>query len=154
MKHVQTINSILEIQNAVVDALKQNVFFAKSKIELLSENAMDIDFQISKAIGGLGIVGVVQTPHLEFVGKDDDGHPVWQISEFQIVFTEIPTTNRSRADASTALDAALIAAETVNEEIPDATLVDIIQSDVQGMVNVVAQFKVSVQFGYKRTELN
>lgn len=153
MTHIQRINSIMEVQQAVADALKKNVYFTRAGIEILCENALDIDFTINKAISSLGIVGVIQTPHFEFYGLDNDRHPVWVIQEFQMVFSEIPVTNRSRAGASTALDAALIAAETVNDEIPGCSLVDIIQTDVQNIVSVVATFKCSVQFGYARHEL-
>lgn len=152
MTKVQRINSIQEVQDEIKKRLTDNVYFERAKVTVLSENALDIDYMITKSLGTLGICCVVQTPRFEFIGKDDDRHPVWSIPEFQIVITEQPTINRSRAGASTALDAALIAAESLNE-IPDIGLVGIQQTDIQGLVTVVVTFSTSVQFGYARQDL-
>lgn len=131
----------------------QNVYFRAAKIEVLTENAAQIDFLIKNAIGKLGIVCVVQTPAFDFIGKDDDGHPVWEMPEASIVISEIPTTNRSRAGASTALDAALQAAESLNELGEGISLEEIRQVENQGIVSVFVTFKTVCRFCYQRQDL-
>lgn len=153
MDIVQRINSINEIQDAIKEALEKNVYFAKSKIQVVTENSAQIDYMIKNAIGKLGIVCVVQTPKLDFYGKDEDGHPVWQITEATVVVSEIPTVNRGRADASTALDAALIAAETLNELGDAISLNSINQMENQGVVSVFLSFKTTAHFTYARTDV-
>jgi len=98
-------------------------------------------------------VCVVQTPAFDFIGKDDDGHPVWEMPEASIVISEIPTTNRSRAGASTALDAALQAAESLNELGEGISLEEIRQVENQGIVSVFVTFKTTARFTYARQDL-
>lgn len=150
---IQKVNSVQEIQDAIKEALMQNVYFRAAKIEVLTENAAQIDFLIKNAIGKLGIVCVVQTPAFDFIGKDDDGHPVWEMPEASIVISEIPTTNRSRAGASTALDAALQAAESLNELGEGISLEEIRQVENQGIVSVFVTFKTVCRFCYQRQDL-
>ena len=96
MNIVQKINSIQEVQDAIKEALMQNVYFRAAKIEVLTENAAQIDYLIKNAIGKLGIVCVVQTPAFDFIGKDDDGHPVWEMPEASIVISEIRDTHHQQ----------------------------------------------------------
>lgn len=154
MEIIQKINSIQEVQDAIVNKLKENVFYSRTSIPVFSENSAQIEYLIKNAISKLGVCCVVQTPTLEFYGKDKDGHPVWQIPEFSIVISEIPTTNRSRAGASTALDAALIAAETVNELGSEIALNSINQMENNGVISVFVSFKSSILFGYARNDLD
>lgn len=143
----------MEIQEAIKQALDNNVYFKAAKIEVICENAAQIDYLIKNAIGKLGIVCVVQTPAFDFLGRGDDGHPVWEMPEASIVISEIPTTNRSRAGASTALDAALQAAEAINELGADIALEQIRQVENQGIVSVFVTFKTSCRFGYAKQTL-
>ena len=154
MEIIQKINSIQEVQDAIVNKLKENVFYSRASIPVFSENSAQIEFLIKNAISKLGVCCVVQTPTLDFYGKDKDGHPVWQIPEFTIDISEIPTTNRSRAGASTALDAALIAAETVNELGSEIALNSINQMENNGVISVFVSFKSSILFGYARNDLD
>ena len=154
MEIIQKINSIQEVQDAIVNKLKENVFYSRASIPVFSENSAQIEYLIKNAISKLGVCCVVQTPTLDFYGKDKDGHPVWQIPEFTIVISEIPTTNRSRAGASTALDAALIAAETVNELESEIALNSINHMENNGVISVFVSFKSSILFGYARTDLD
>lgn len=154
MEIIQKINSIQEVQDAIVNKLKENVFYSRASIPVFSENSAQIEYLIKNAISKLGVCCVVQTPTLDFYGKDKDGHPVWQIPEFTIVISEIPTTNRSRAGASTALDAALIAAETVNELGSEIALNSINQLENNGVISVFVSFKSSILFGYTRNDLD
>jgi len=153
MDVTQRINSIQEIQDAIKQQLEKNVYFANAKIQVVSENAAQIDFIIKNAIGKLGIVCVVQTPTFDFIGKDEDGHPVWSMPEATIVVSEIPTINRARAGASTALDAALQAAESLNELGSNIVLKSINQVENQGVVSVFVTFETSARFKYFRNDL-
>lgn len=152
MEVIQKINSIQEVQDAFKEQLEQNVFFKTASIPVLTENSAQIEFLIKSAIGKLGIVCVVQTPTFDFYGKTSDGHPVWQLSEVTIAVSEIPTVNRARAGASTALDAALQAAESINELGSDVVLQRINQIENQGIVSVFVTFKTSAHFCYERQE--
>lgn len=153
MNIVQKINSIQEVQDAFKEALLANTYFQKAKIEVLTENAAQIDYLIKNAIGKLGIVCVIQTPSLNYIGKTEDDHPVWEITEGSIVISEIPTVNRSRAGASTALDAALQAAESLNELGAEVALDQIYQVENQGVVSVFVTFKSTARFTYERQDL-
>ncbi len=153
MDIVQRIESIMDVQEAIKKVLEENVYFKKTKIPVLCENAAQIDFMIKNAIGKLGIVCVVQTPSFTFMGKDEDGHPVWEMPEASIVISEIPTVNRSRAGASTALDAALQAAEAINEVGGTLVLNKINQIENSGVVSVFVSLKTSARFTYFRNDL-
>ena len=154
METTQRINSIQEIQDAIKAVLEKNTYFKKSQIQVISENAAQIDFLIKNAIGKLGIVCVVQTPTFDFMGKDENGHPVWNMPEATIVISEIPTVNRARAGASTALDAALNAAESLNELGSGVALKQIYQMENQGVVSVFVTFETCAHFTYFRNDLN
>lgn len=153
MDKAQRINSVTEIQNAIKEALEKNVYFKRAKITVLSENAADISFQIKNSIGKLGIVCVVQTPTFQFLGKDDEGHPVWEMPAATVVVSEIPTVNRSRAGSSTALDAALNAAESIHELGGEVVLERIDQMENNGVVSVFVSFKTAARFTYFRNDL-
>ena len=153
MEITQRINSIQEIQDAIKEALEQNVYFQKTKIPVLCENSAQIDYLIKNAIGKLGIVCVIQTPTFEFMGKDSEAHPVWNMPEATLVISEIPTVNRSRAGASTALDAALQAAESLNELGSGIVLKNIYQMENQGVVSVFVTFETNAHFTYARQDI-
>ena len=153
MEVIQKIHSIQEIQDAIKAQIEQNVFFKRASIPVIPENAAQIEFLIKNAIGKLGIVCVVQTPTFEFLGKDEEGHPVWTMPEATIVISEIPTVNRARAGAGTALDAALQAAEALNELGSSIVLKQIYQMENQGVVSVFVTFETSAHFCYDRKDL-
>lgn len=153
MEVIQKIHSIQEIQDAIKAQIEQNVFFKRASIPVLTENSAQIEFLIKSAIGKLGIVCVVQTPTFEYYGKDQEGHPVWTMPEATLVISEIPTTNRSRAGAGTALDAALQAAESLNELGSGIVLKQIYQMETQGVVSVFVTFETSAHFCYDRKDL-
>ena len=153
MDIVQRISSIQEVQEAIKKALEVNVYFKRHSIPVICENSAQIDYLIKNAIGKLGIVCVVQTPTFDYMGKAEDGHPVWEMPEASIVVSEIPTTNRSRAGASTALDAALNAAEAINELGSSVALEQIYQMENQGVVSVFVTFKTMCRFCYAKQTL-
>ena len=152
IQEAQRINGILDIQNAVVSSITSNTYFARAKIPVIPENALDIVTQIRSSLGKLGIVGMVMTPRMQFQGKDKLGHPVWRLEEIQAAFAEIPTTNRGRANASTALDAALEAAESLHEA--GLLLKDIQQTERAGYVIVTVTCTASAYFCYQRVDKN
>lgn len=154
MNIVQKIHSINEVQEAIKSALEDNVFFARHKVPVIIENAAQIEYLIKNALGKLGAVCVVQTPIFQFIGKDEDGHPVWEMPEASIVISEIPTTNRGRAGSATALDCALNAAEALNEAFGSAMVLENInQTENNGVVSVFVSFKTSAHFTYERQDL-
>lgn len=148
---VQRVSSIQEVQDAVVQGLMEDVYFAKTKIPVLAENALDIVSSIRSALGRLGIVVVVQTPRLHCSGTAADGHPVWTIDEYQVLVTEMPTTNRGRAGASTALDTALHVAEVLHEM--HLSVRDIEQTEEAGYVIVSVTATATAFFAYRRQDL-
>lgn len=154
MNIIQKINSINEVQDAIKEALEANVFFARHKVPVIIENAAQIEYLIKNALGKLGAVCVVQTPTFEFIGKADDGHPIWEMTEASVVISEIPTTNRSRAGSATALDCALNAAEALNEAFGSAMVLENInQTENNGVVSVFVSFKTFARFCYAREDL-
>lgn len=146
----QTVDGILDIQRAVCQAVLKNDFFARSRIQVIPEDALDVVTGIRTAVGRLGIVGVVMTPDLSYQGRSPDGHPVWKLEEIQVAFIETPVTNRGRANASTALDAALVAAETLHEE--GLLLKGIRQAEEEGHVVATVSCTASALFRYARTD--
>ena len=74
--------------------------------------------------------------------------------EGTIVISEIPTVNRGRAGASTALDAALQAAEALHELGSNIVLKQIYQMENQGVVSVFVTFETSAHFIYERKNLS
>ena len=154
MEVIQKIHSIQEVQDAIKEQVENNVFFKRASIPVITENSAQIDFLIKNAIGKLGVVCVVQTPTFEFYGKDEKGHPVWNMPEATLVISEIPTVNRARAGSGTALDAALQAAEALNELGSGIVLKNIYQMENQGVVSVFVTFETSAHFCYERKDLD
>lgn len=143
-----SITSISEIQNAVKTELEKNTYFVEHGCNILIENAKDIEFQIKNAMGGLGIVATVATPTLTYRGdySDTEGKsPYWEVTSLNVVIVENPTLNRGRANYTTALDAALQVAETLNP-IPEICNSTISQSTNGGLVVVSVALKTNIVF--------
>ena len=144
-----TIKSISDIQVAVKAELEKNTYFVTHGCNILIENAKDIEFQIKNAMGSLGIVATVATPSLTYRGDYSDGSsksPYWEINSLNVVIVENPTLNRGRANYTTALDAALQVAETLNE-IPEICNSTISQTTNGGLVVVSVSLKTNIVFG-------
>ena len=87
---------------------------ALSSCPFVSENARDIEYEIKKALGKQGIVGLVMTPKARFLGRAGDVGNAWQC-ELEIDVVESPTVNRGRPLSAycTGEDAALMAVEAL-----------------------------------------
>lgn len=151
---MDTIKSISDIQLEVKAELEKNTYFVVHGCDILIENAKDIEFQIKNAMGSCGIVATVATPSLAYRGDYFDGSeksPYWEMNSMSVVIVENPTLNRGRANYTTALDAALQVAETLNC-IPNICNSTITQSTSGGLVVVSVTFKTNVVFALERTE--
>lgn len=151
-----TIKSISDIQLAVKAELEKNTYFVTHGVDILIENAKDIEFQIKNAMGACGTVATVATPSLTYRGDYSDGtnkSPYWEMTNLNIVIVESPTLNRGRANYSTALDTALQVAETLNE-IPEVCNSTISQTTTSGLVVVTVSIKTNIIFALEKEEQN
>lgn len=149
---MNSITSISELQLAVKAELEKNTYFVTHGCNILIENAKDIEFQIKNAMGSLGIVATVATPTLTYRGdySDSEGKsPYWEITSLNVVIVENPTLNRGRANYTTALDAALQVAETLNC-IPEICNSTITQSTNGGLVVVSVTLKTNIVFALEK----
>lgn len=149
---LEEIKSISEIQDAIKDVLKQNMFFEIHDVTILCENAKDIDYEIKSAISRLGILATVNTPDLTFIGKYENKEPAWKMNGIEITIAEIPITNRGRANYATALDTGLQVGETLNE-LDNLNLVGIQQSEMNGYLLVTVTFDSNIIFRYDKTQV-
>lgn len=64
-------------------------------ITILSEDQKDIEYEIKNALGKQGIVTVVMTPTMSYIGHDGK-YLVWQVDELTIMTTEYVPVNRAK----------------------------------------------------------
>lgn len=151
---METIKSISDIQLAVKAELEKNTYFVTHGCDILIENAKDIDFQIKNAMTACGIAATVATPSLTYRGDYSDGtekSPYWVMDALNVVIVENPTLNRGRANYTTALDAALQVAETLNL-LPGICNSTISQTTNGGLVVVNVSLKTNIVFALKKVE--
>lgn len=144
-----TITSISDIQIAVKAELEKNTYFITHGCDILIENAKEIEYQIKNAMGACGIVATVATPSLTYRGDysgTNGKQPYWEVNSLNVVIVENPTLNRGRANYTTALDAALQVAETLNS-IPEILNATITQTTNGGLVVVSVSLKTNIVFG-------
>ena len=149
-----TISTISDIQLATKEELEKNSYFVTHGCPILIENAKDIEYQIKSSMSACGITATVSTPSLTYRGDYSDGtskSPYWEVNSLSIVIVENPTLNRGRANYTTALDAALQVAETLNP-IPNICNGTITQSVQGGLVVVTVNFKTNIVFSIEREE--
>lgn len=82
-----------DIQQKVVDILKDDEWFSDRGITILSENILDIDFQIKNALGKQGCVIVVTTMQSTYVGHDGMVEE-WQVDNLEVDCVENPIVHR------------------------------------------------------------
>jgi hypothetical protein len=79
-----------------------------SACPFLVENRRDIDFEIKKALGREGIVGLVMTPKATYAGAYMDVGIAWQVDQLEVDVVENVTVNRGKKDGYvTGQDAAM-----------------------------------------------
>lgn len=82
-----------DIQSKVVDILKDDEWFSERGITILSENILDIDFQIKNALGKQGCVIVVTTMQATYNGHDGMVEE-WQVDNLEVDVVENPIVHR------------------------------------------------------------
>ena len=148
---MNTIKSISDIQLAVKAELEKNTYFVTHGVNILVENAKDIEYQIKSAMASLGITATVATPSLTYKGDVVPNQtPCWEINALNVVIVENPTLNRGRANYSTALDSALQVALTLNK-IPTVGVSSITQTTQGGLVVVTVSAKTNLNFALQET---
>lgn len=140
--------SVSELQIEVKKELEKNTYFVTHGCPIMIENAKDIEFQIKNAMSACGISATVSTPSLTYRGDYADTNeksPYWEVDSINVVIVENPTLNRGRANYTTALDAALQVAETLNP-LPGICNSTISQSTAGGLVVVSVALKTNIVF--------
>ena len=82
-----------DIQQKVVDILKADEWFSERGITILSENLLDIDFQIKNALCKQGCVVVVTTMQATYNGHDGMVEE-WQVDNLEVDCVENPIVHR------------------------------------------------------------
>ena len=83
-------NLARNLQNIVRDYISEKM----PDIKVLSEDSKDIEFEIKNALGKQGLVTVVMTPKMTYIGHDGTNQ-AWQVDELTILTTEFVATNRA-----------------------------------------------------------
>ena len=76
-------NLARNLQNIVRDYISEKM----PDIKILSEDSKDIEFEIKNALGKQGLVTVVMTPSMNYIGHDG-ANQVWQVDDLTIMTTE------------------------------------------------------------------
>ena len=82
-----------DIQQKVVDILQSDDWFSQRGITILSENLLDIDFQIKNALCKQGCVVVVTTMQATYAGHDGMVEE-WQVDNLEVDCVENPIVHR------------------------------------------------------------
>lgn len=90
-------NILEEVQKYVADKLNLDSQLS-GNCAFLVENMKEIDYEIKKALGKQGIVGLVMTPKAVYQGKYEDLFHAWQLDELEIDIVENPIVNRGKKD--------------------------------------------------------
>ena len=106
-------NKAEAVQQEIADLIKADAYLANRQVEAVAENRLDVDSQITAALGKVGICATVLTPAIDFMGTDDEGNLVGEISELIISIAEAPG-NRELPDTCTGLDAGIRIAQMLH----------------------------------------
>lgn len=143
MATVQDLDYISALQQELADTITADSWCVSHGLKCYPENRGDIDFLIESAIDKLGIVAIVTTPELEYMGKNADGN-VWSIPSLQIAVSEISVTNRSRANFATVLTTATRIAKILNGSALIALTIK--QSEAGGIITAILTCRTLYQF--------
>ena len=83
-----------ELQKDVADILTNSEFYKSLALTVLTEDLLDIDYQIKNALGKQGLVVVVNTLQASYLGHDGMVG-AWQIDNLEIDVVENPTVWRA-----------------------------------------------------------
>lgn len=139
-------NLAREVQNKVCDYLK-----SKIDTNILVEDQRDIEFEIKNALGKQGVVTIVMTPKMTYIGHDGK-YQAWQIDELTIMTTEYVNINRAKNKSSwqSGFDIAFEINKHLagpNAEIGFGTFcpIDIEQGEDNGLLVTKSRFSCTVQ---------
>ena len=140
-------NLARNLQNIVRDYISEKM----PDIKILSEDSKDVEFEIKNALGKQGLVTVVMTPKMTYIGHDGKDI-VWQVDELTILTTEFVATNRASNKQSfvTGFDIAF----QINDILagPNAEIgfgrfcpIDIEQGEDNGLLVTKSRFSCTIQ---------
>lgn len=140
-------NLARNLQNIVRDYISEKM----PDIKILSEDSKDVEFEIKNALGKQGLVTVVMTPKMTYIGHDGTNQ-AWQVDELTILTTEFVATNRASNKQSfvTGFDIAFQINDILagpNAEIGFGTFcpIDIEQGEDNGLLVTKSRFSCTIQ---------
>lgn len=131
------------LQQDICNTINADAWSVEHGVLAYPENLGDVDFKVSAAIDKLGLCVIVATPQLKYFGSNASGL-IWAVDALNIVVSEIPITNRARANYATALSTATAIAKLLKCStcIPQG----IAQTELNGVIIVTLTCKTSYQF--------
>lgn len=104
-------NIVAVLQNTVTEILSRDSILSSMGAEFASENSLDIEFQVGKALKQQGLACMVMTPKMTYQGHNG-AEQVWTVDDLRVQCLENPIVNRARLKkegktAGTALDVAV-----------------------------------------------
>lgn len=143
-----------QVQQVIADQLNGDDMLSAASVLFIPENAKDIDFEVTNALGKQGIVGLVMTPKATYQGITHNGDLVWDLRNITVQIVENVPVNRGLPNSITALDAGQRVEEVLGS--PQFTRfgvmnpVSIEQGEEQGLM--VCQAKFNCQIHTSREE--
>lgn len=142
-------NILFEAQTQVAEILSADTLL--SSVVILAENRQDIEFEIQKNLKNQGLVGVVMTPKVNYIGdycQTSSEHPLaYELNPLEIVFTEYCPINRASNKDScvTSLDAAVRTMEVLGKDRHGKFCpISIEQGETNGLLTAKASLKCMV----------
>lgn len=142
-------NSIFnQVQEIICDQLNSDETLSAATILFVAENAKDIDYEVTNALGKQGIVGVVMTPRADYIGITATGEIAYDLRGITVQIVENVPVNRGLPNTITALDAAQRVQEVLSS--PNFTRfgvmnpVSIEQGEESGLIVCQAKFNCNI----------
>ena len=139
--------------NLARELQQQVAAYLNNKIQtnILVEDQRDIEFEIKNALGKQGIVTVIMTPKMTYIGHDGK-YQVWQVDELTILTTEFVATNRASNKQSwqSGFDIAFAINEILAAPNTDISFgrfcpIDIEQGEDNGLLITKSRFSCTIQ---------
>lgn len=104
---LSALNNAAQLQHLIVEALKQSKELNDLSVTFLAENSKDIEFEIKKNLQSQGLVGVVMTPSMEYIGHDG-ADASFDVKDLTLQIVEYVPINRAsnKLSCATGLDIA------------------------------------------------
>lgn len=146
-KYLYMSNLARELQDIVRGYISEKM----PDIKILSEDSKDIEFEIKNALGKQGLVTIVMTPSMEYIGHDGE-YQAWQVNDLTIMTTEYVNINRAKNKDSfmTGFDIAfkvneILAGPTTDISFGRFCPVSIEQGEDNGLLVTKSTFSCTVQ---------